>query len=221
MVLPYRRARAFESDDFDSLVERMSVLQMMKASPADRWFKVQSLGGALATSSKDRVFFDMRAYDALTGSQRLAVAAHELTHIKQRDSRHQQRHVAIPGYLAWGASFLLYLELMLRALPPGPPAEASSIIAVLAFVASSFTWLACLVVLLLVNGGWRRAAELRCDLGAVAFTSGEDMIGALRVQEGLLSPELKKSVRYRMNNRLYRYPSFREREEAIRRGPSS
>ena len=52
----------------------MSVLHMMKKDPADRWFKVQALGGALATSSRDRVFFDARGYDMLTDPQRQAVA---------------------------------------------------------------------------------------------------------------------------------------------------
>jgi len=217
MVLPYRRSKAFESSDLDSLAERMSVLHMLKKNPADRWFKVQSLGGALATSSKDRVFFDSRGYDMLTGPQRLAVAAHELTHISQRDPRHQKRHVTIPSYLVWGASFLLYFELMLGALPRGLPAGAWSIVAMLAFVASSFTWLACSIFLLLINGRWRRAAELRCDLAAASYTSGEDMIAVLRIQESLLSLEQKQSVRYRINSRLFHYPSFREREEAIRK----
>ena len=199
----------------------MSVLHMMKKDPADRWLTVQDLGGALATSSRDRVFFDSRGYDMLTDPQRLAVAAHELTHIGRQDPGHQQKHVTIPAYLAWGLSFLLYFELMVRALPPGLPSGAWSVVAMLAFVASLFTWLACLVVLLLANGGWRRAAELRCDLEAASFTSGEDMTAALWVQENLLSPGLKKSVRYRINSRLFPYPSLQEREEAIRRGISS
>ena len=216
MLPPYSGAKPFISNDFDSLAVKMSALQMMKNDPADRWFKVRTLGGALATSSRDWVFFDSRGYDALSEQQRLAVAAHELTHIRARDADHQRRHVAFPGYVIWGTSFVLTSAQIFAVLPTGLPMGARLIVIILGFVASFFIWIVCLIILLLLNGRWRKAAELRCDLVAASVTSGEDMIAALGAQEALLSPELRKSLRYRVNNRLFPYPSFRERVEAIR-----
>jgi len=191
-------AKPFESPELDSLAQRMSVLQKMDPNPKERWYVGR---GYVGYSTMNRVFFGSRMLSSLNDSQRIAVAAHELVHIREGDTRHALWRISIPSYM-------VFLGLLVLSTWAG---RASAITMVGALVGL----IACLAILTQANAGWRRAAELRCDVVASSFIDGRDLIEALRIQNSFISPKLRKSLGFRFGSRLY--PSQAEREEAILR----
>ena len=193
-------ARPFESSELDSLVSRMSVLEKMSTNPKDRWFIGR---GSAAYSSKTRVIFGRRFYERLTEAQRLAVAAHELVHIREGDAGYAERHVTIPALVCWLGPFLVSLALW----------RIFFVAAILGLVGLEL----CLFSSIYSIRGWRRAAELRCDVVAASFVDGQDLIAALRILDAFISPAQRRGLSYRLAHWMLPYPSLGEREEAIGR----
>ena len=191
-------AKPLESTEFDSLAGRMYALPRMSNNPADRWF----IGaGSIFYSTSSRVIFGQRLYNLVTDNQRLALAAHELVHIRERDARYASRHVTIPAVTGFLTFFLIsyaFWHLLLASL-----------------LVSLFGWIFLLLIFLASIGSWRKKIELRCDVIAATFVDGQDLIAGLRIQDSLIPRNRKRGFSYRLATKMTPYPSLGEREEAI------
>lgn len=207
---------SFQSHELDLLAERMGALRRMNPDSARRWFKVRSLGGSLAGSSKGKVIFDATQFEKLTDAQLLAVAAHELVHIRENHEGYRKWHVFVPSYLVAASLFLLSLASLPDAVPRYIIIPDSALV-LLSLVFSSVGWTISLLILVILNRGWRKSAELKCDAIASSFVDGRDLIDALKLQDTFVSLKLKSSLQFRWFSWLNPYPSLKEREEAIHR----
>jgi Zn-dependent protease with chaperone function len=190
-------AKPFESPELDALADRMLATTRMSGNPRDRWYEGR---GSVGYTFRNRVVFGKKLSGMLSGGQRLAVAAHELVHVREDDSRHANTHIVYPAAIVGFAVFLTSLILW-RIFP------ASALF----FVVS---WTGSLSLLFLGSAGWRRRVELRCDVVACSYVDGNDLTEVLRIQDSLIPPKMRKTLAYRLASRMY--PSNADREHAIR-----
>jgi Zn-dependent protease with chaperone function len=210
-----RRPVPFESADFDSLASQMEVLPRLSPNRLQRWYKAR-LGGALAVSRKDKVFFDFGAFEKLTEPQRLAVAAHELAHIREGDYSYTRSRIVVPTLVVAAVVFMISLWLVYSRTPRYIVESDPDGLVIVPLIPSALAFWLFGMFFRLLQGSWRRKAELRCDVLAATYCDGNALIEALRYQETLLTPKQKRSLRRRIASRLQPYPSQQEREEAIR-----
>lgn len=201
-------AKPFASDDLDDLASRMSALPMMSKDRNDRWFRGR---GTTAYSTATRVIFGRDLDERLSDGQRRAVAAHELVHVRERDASYANWHIRIPSLVIAALAYLLTLWWLRSTLPEGIFMTGELIFSVLPAV---FMLIIAIVVFRLLARPWRRRAEVRCDVIAASVVSPDDLISALRIQEGLLTPKMRKAIAYRLWKG--EYPPHGERERAIR-----
>jgi len=149
----------------------------------------------------NRIIFGLTLYEKLSEVQRVAVAAHELVHVKEGDYSYALKHIALPSYL-------LFVGILISSIWAGR-------LFLLVVLLALFVWVACQTSLMQIHASWRREAELRCDVIAASFIDGRDLIEALRIQSSLVTPKQRRSWGYRFASRMY--PSQVEREEAILR----
>ena len=76
------KASPFSSESLDNLAEIMHVTRTLKKTKLDRYYKARLRVGGMAFL--DRIFFDANYFDTLLADEVLAVAAHELTHLKKK-----------------------------------------------------------------------------------------------------------------------------------------
>lgn len=195
-------AKPFRSGVLDSLAERMGVLPHMSADPGDRWFTGKNL---MAFSNLNRVVIGAPLMSRLTEAQMSAVAAHELVHVREGDSRYTQRRIDIPSAVL-GVAFFLAMSFTI--------ASGSILLILVAWLCGFFVWIVARVLLSDRYRAWRRATELRCDKVAASFVNPEDLIAALVIEEAMIPPNIRRSRAYGRAATLY--PTLAERIEAIR-----
>ena len=198
------RRTSFASPELDSLAQRMGAEPYLVSNRAKRYFKVRGLPGA--ASSKNRVFFGAEIYERFTEGKRLAVAAHEFVHIRERDTRYRFRHQALPDDAV----------LLVAVLVFGIAIETQFMFAALVvLLGSAFSFPALQVVLYWANSKTYREMELRCDREAIKFVDAQDLIDVLKESRALIPPRLRRGLRYKLAS--WAYPDIDERYEAIRR----
>ncbi|MDA4119781.1 MAG: M48 family metalloprotease [Thaumarchaeota archaeon] len=201
-------ATPFASAELDALADHMSVSGMLSRNPGDRWFRGP---GITAYTRGSRVVFGFELDKKLNDAQKLAVAAHELIHVRERDARHAFWHIDLPAIATGTAAFVLFATWLYLVLPP----YTVPVVAMLGLVVGGFAWVCALVVFRTLAKPWRRKTELRCDVMAVAFVDGDDLLAALRLLDTLLTPKLKRKIAYKLWKS--EYPVTYVREAAIRK----
>jgi Zn-dependent protease with chaperone function len=194
----------------------MNVAQKLSPNRSQRWYKARIVG-ALAVSRKNRVYFDSQPFETLTDAQRLAVAAHELVHIHQGDFAHARTRIVIPTFVASAIILAIFFWLVYSRTPQYIIESDPDGLVILPLIPAALAFWLFGMFFQLLQGSWRRKAELRCDTITATYTDRNALIEALRVQDTLLTPKQKRSFRYRLTKRLRPYPSLQEREDAIRK----
>lgn len=209
--------KPFASGELDELAIRMSVLGRLGKDPKDRWFKGP---GLTAYAVGRRVVFGVQFDEKLNDAQRRAVAAHELVHIREGDARKGFWRVTVPSVVAFFIAFTLsarwfYAMLPLYLLSP----DATIVILALAVIVGLVIFGLGEFFFRILAKPWRRRMELRCDVLAVPFIDGNELIAALGIQDTLLTPSLRRKVTYRLWKG--EYPTTEARAEAIREAMAS
>lgn len=204
LVRSRRKLEPFDSPQLDELAGRMGVLRRLNKKQryffSPRAYSAFSFPGGIA--------FGKWYWDSLGDGQRMAIAAHEFSHIKSNDGIRRFLRIALPSLVVTLAimitiSFVLPYSASLAVLE----GVGIGVGTVLVFM-SSYTLLS------LINAPWRRRTELRCDADAAKYAEGEDLIGALSLWEGMISEKARKTMRYRILSRYY--PTLAQRTETIR-----
>ena len=202
------KATPFQSESIDNLAETMQVTKILKKPQSDRYYKARLRVGGMAFL--DRVLFDATYFGTLQADEVLAVAAHELTHLKKRHGIKKFFRLTVPSALiAVLMGFFVFFNFTSVDTTPliGSLGKiASSLLAVLFF---GFLGL---VAALFVNAKWLRNQETECDLSTVKYLNGEPMITAL-IKLNNLRPQ--------RNTRIERYlpklyPTIEQRISDIR-----
>ncbi len=198
-----RKLEPFDSPQLDELAERMGVLNRLNRK--QRYFFARRAYSAF--SFPGGVAFGRWYWNKLDDGERMAIAAHEFSHIKSNDGVRRFLRIPLP-------SLAVTLALMITISSVLPYSASAAVLeevgvgvaTVLIFVLSS-------TFLSLINAHWRRRTELNCDADAARYVNGEDLIRALSLWESAISEKTRKAMRYRIQTRFY--PTLAERTEAI------
>jgi Zn-dependent protease with chaperone function len=175
-------------------------------------------------NTKQRYFFSRRAYSAfsfpggvtfgkwywnnLNDGERMAIAAHEFSHIRSNDVIKRFLRVAMP-------SFVATLAIMITISSMLPYNTSMALLeGVGVGVATIIVFTLSYSLLSVINAPWRRRTELNCDADAAKYTNGEDLIRALSFWENAVSEKARRTTRYKIQS-IY-YPSLAERVDTIR-----
>jgi Peptidase family M48 len=113
----------------------------------------------------------------MTQDQRVAIAAHEFVHVRERDNRYDRLYSRLPPALVWVA-------IGVWALSQADPSSGIVLLIVaipLAFIYAPF-WLK------VAAAKHYRERELRCDMVAAQYVDGEALISALSLADPILNP---------------------------------
>jgi len=190
---------AFASPEFDRLAERMGSLTYLDPDTRKRYYKIDRMKGA--ASYKRRVYFGARLFESLTEGERLALAAHEFSHLRNRDGRYRYWRITAP------------IELILLA-SVGLAFYQGSQAVWLALLLSFPLWgYALRAALMLSHAKALKAQELRCDQEAVKYTKAQDLLEGLKKSRAFMTPRELRSWGFKIASRTY--PSDEERYQAI------
>lgn len=199
-----RRLEPFDSPQLDELAKRMGVLNRLNKKQryffSRRPYSAFSFPGGIA--------FGKWYWDSLDDGERMAIAAHEFSHIKSKDGIRRFLRIGMP-------SFVITLAIMI-AIASILPYSASAAVLEDAGVAlgTAFVFVCVFTLTSLINAPWRRRTELNCDADAAKYANGEDLIRALSLWESVIGEKARKTIRYRILSRYY--PTLAQRTETIR-----
>lgn len=201
-----RKLQPFDSPQLDVLAERMGVLRQLDRK--HRYFL--SSRGYSAFSFPGGIAFGRAFWNAIDDGERLAIAAHEFSHIKSRDMEKRFLRIVLPPVVVTLAVMIPLITLWVNDLPDSETLLAFIVVAVgtAALYSSTYTTTS------LLGASWRRRMELSCDEDAARFTNGEDLIRALSLWHDAADRVGKKNIRTRIQGRFY--PSLAERAAAVR-----
>ncbi len=203
-----KRIVPFDSTVFDALADEMGASAYLPTNRHKRYFSVKGLQGAATVRKK--VYIDRDLLGQLSEGQSLAIVAHEFIHLRSRDGRYRFRHLTLPIYLAILA--FLFLPGVIARFTRIPPVFGSVWVLLLITLG---VWIYGLWVLLVVtNAKTFRNQETRCDLEALQFVTGEDLIAALAKADSMTTSKERRRWRYRILSRTY--PPLEERFHKIR-----
>jgi Zn-dependent protease with chaperone function len=187
----FLRGRAFSSPEFDSLASRMDADRYLDRNREERYFMTKDR--VLALSLGNKVLFGKAFHDSLSREQRLAVLAHEFSHIRDGDNRYKAKKVIQRSFLALTAMLIL------------PYALTGSLI--LSALASSLAFLIALELSALLNRMKYNEMEVRCDKVAVSYLGGRALEESLVIAQSYIhrkgrwdrkldeSPKSSKAIR--------------------------
>lgn len=199
-----RKLEPFKSPQLDELAERMSVLSRLNGK--QRYFLSKRAYSAF--SFPGGIAFGKWYWSNLDDGERLAIAAHEFSHIKSNDGIRRFWRIALPSLVVT----LVVMLTVASVLVYSPSMTTFALVGVALGTALTF---ACSFVLMSsINAGWRRSMELDCDIEAAKYTNGEDLIHALSLWDSVISDKTRKTLQYRILSSLY--PTLSERAQAIR-----
>jgi peptidase M48-like protein len=190
-------AKSFESSELDSLAEKMNVSGFLSSNSDERYFLTKANMAALSLGNK--LLFGANYYLALTDKQRLAVAAHEFSHVLGKDGEHRRKRVVAPAALV--AVLLAALTLL----------ATGSVLLVECALAVGF-----LVPLPLLSAAYAKqyhTQEMRSDRLAASFVDGEALVGAIQAAESMVNLRTKRTFTQKI--RVRRHPSTKSRVDAI------
>jgi Zn-dependent protease with chaperone function len=200
-----RRLEPFDSAELDELAGRMGVLG--KLNRRQRYFFARSRYSAF--SFPGGVAYGKAYWNSLDAGERIAIGAHEFSHMRNDDVRKRQVRILLPGLaiMIILASVWIYYIL--------PYMADSVLLAAVGLVSLVLALSGSLLLLGALNAPWRRRTELNCDIEAARYADGEDLISALELWEGGVSQKARRKMRYRVQSSFY--PSLSQRVEAIRK----
>jgi Zn-dependent protease with chaperone function len=202
------KASPFSSESLDSLAEIMLVTTTLKKTKLDRYYKARLRVGGMAFL--DRIFFDANYFDTLLADEVLAVAAHELTHLKKRHGAKKFFRLTVPSAII-GVLMGFFVFFNFASMDPIP--LVGSLGKVLSsLLAALFFGFFGLVVALYVNAKWLRSQETECDLSSVKYLNGEPMITALIKLNNLRPRRITRIERFLPKL----YPTLEQRINDIR-----
>lgn len=204
-----RKLEPFDSLQLDDLAQRMGV--MSRLDREQRYFLSRRAYSAF--SFPGGIAFGRWYWNSLDDPERLAIAAHEFSHIKSNDGIKRFARIGLPSLVAT----LAIMITVSYSLAYSASVATLDLVAVALGTALTFTL--SFTVVGLVNAPWRRRIELKCDIEAAKNANGEDLIRALSLWEGAVSEKAKKTTRYRILSRYY--PTLAERSKAIRAAPAN
>lgn len=199
-----RRLEPFESPQLDELARRMGVLSRLNRK--QRYFLSRRTYSAF--SFPGGVAFGSWYWNSLEDGERMAIAAHEFSHIRSNDMIRRFWRIAVPSLVV-----TLVIMLAVSSMLVYGPSIAIFALPGLA-LGTVLTFVCSFMILGSINAGWRRSMEMRCDIDASKYANGEDLIHTLSLWEGAISEKVKKTIRYRILSRFY--PTLAERTQAIR-----
>jgi Zn-dependent protease with chaperone function len=92
------KAKPFQSESLDQLAEVMKVIKILKKNNLDRYYNAPFLRqGGMASSG--RLFFDAKYLEKLLPDEKLAVAAHEFTHLNRRHGLKKFVRLQLPAMI--------------------------------------------------------------------------------------------------------------------------
>jgi Zn-dependent protease with chaperone function len=182
----------------------MGVVKQLAKNSHKRYFRVKKKIGALSTAS-GRLIFDEQVYDTLNANERVAVAAHEFVHIRERDWRRQRTHYFAPSIAIWCVPTILWVVFR-NSLP-------LSVIGILLFVGLPLAIVYLPFFLRVLEAEKSREIELRCDRVAAQFVDPSDLASALIIVDRITTPAMRGKILYRWGVRLY--PTLQEREKIL------
>jgi Zn-dependent protease with chaperone function len=104
----FGKVEAFENREFDMLAEKMLVTkQLRKKKP----YVFSSRVWLNAKATRNHVEFSKELYKNLTDKERLAIAAHEFGHIRERHHLIKFKRIFIPSAVASFPVFMVGLEI--------------------------------------------------------------------------------------------------------------
>jgi Zn-dependent protease with chaperone function len=200
------KATPFQSESLDNLAETMHVSTILKKPKLDRYYKARLRVGGMAFL--DRIFFDATYFNTLLPDEMLAVAAHELTHLKKRHGTKKFFRLTVPSALIGVLmSFLVFFNF--ESIDPIPLVGSLGKVGSSLLAAVFFGFFG-LVAALFANAKWLRNQETECDLSSVKYLNGEPMITAMiklnnlrpkritRIEQFL--PKLYPTIEQRIND---------------------
>ena len=200
-----RRLESFDSPQLDALAERMGVLGRLNRK--QRFFL--SKRGYSAFSFPGGVGFGRAYWEHLDEAERMAIAAHEFSHIRSNDLLRRFLRMVLPP-----AAVTLGVMIPLVSWTNALPDSVFPVVLLFVAVATVALYTSTYALVALLNAPWRRRVEMKCDVVAAKYTDGEALIRALSLWEGAVSGKARRTVRHRFLSR--NYPSLAERAEAIR-----
>jgi Zn-dependent protease with chaperone function len=169
------KATPFPSESLDNLADTMHVSGILKKTKLDRYYKARLRVGGMAFL--DRIFFDATYFNTLLPDEMLAVAAHELTHLKKRHGTKKFFRLTFPSALIGVLmGFLVFFNF--ASIDPIPLVGSLGKV-VSSLLAALFFGFFGLVATLFANAKWLRNQETECDLSSVKYLNGEPMITAM------------------------------------------
>jgi len=201
-----RRLEPFDSPQLDELAGRMGVVRRLNGR--ERYFL--SSRGYSAFSFPGGIAFGKGYWDHLGEGERLAIAAHEFSHIRSNDAMTRFLRIGLPS-LALALAIMLGISSVLIY---GPSNSVDTLELAGVTLGTVLVFLCSYTLMNLVNAPWRRRMELRCDTEAAKYTNGEDLIRALSLWQGAISEKAQRTFRYRIQSRSY--PTLEDRVRAIR-----
>ena len=202
------KASPFPSESLDNLAKTMHVSRILKKTKLDRYYKARLRVGGMAFL--DRIFFDTNYFNTLLPDEVLAVAAHELTHLKKRHGTKKFFRLTVPsatiGVLMGFIVFFTFTAINAIPLVGSLGKVVSSLLATLFFGFFG------LVAALFANAKWLRNQETECDLSSVKYLNGEPMITAM-IKLNNLRPQRNTRIE-RVLPKLY--PTIEQRINDIR-----
>lgn len=202
------KASPFPSESLDNIAETMQVSRILKKTKLDRYYKARLRVGGMAFL--DRIFFDATYFDMLLPDEVLAVAAHELTHLKKRHGTKKFFRLTVPSAMIGVliGFFVFFNFASINAIPfIGSLGKVVS-----SLLATFFFGFFGLVAALFVNAKWLRSQETECDLSSVKYLNGEAMITAM-IKLNNLRPQRNTRIE-RFLPKLY--PTIEQRINDIR-----
>ncbi len=162
-------ARPFTSSGLDSIAESMGTSALLSQDRRDRYF-ITPAKRVTAASLGNKVLFGRGYYERLTEKERLAVGAHELAHMLEKDSSRPRVAMLSLGT----AAILTVVSYVLM---------HSVLLSEIAFCASFFPLISTLSSR---DQERRRLEELKCDGISASLVGGAHMISSIRAAESLL-----------------------------------
>ncbi len=202
------KASPFPSESLDNLAETMDISRILKKPMSDRYYKARLRVGGMAFL--DRIFFDATYFDTLLPDEVLAVAAHELTHLKKRHGTKKFFRLTVPSALI-GVLTGLLVFFNFSSIDPIPLVDSLGKV-VSSLLATLFFGFFGLVAALYVNAKWLRNQETECDLSSVKYLNGEPMITAMIKLNNLRPQRITRIERFLPKL----YPTIEERINDIR-----
>jgi Zn-dependent protease with chaperone function len=189
-------AKPFDSSELDSLAERMGVMPSLGRNPRDRYFTTGARDVTAATLGS-KVVFGKSYFERLSDDERLAVCAHEFSHIMDHDN--ERSKIASSSL---GVSLILVTAAFLG---------SHSVLLAESVFCVSFLGLA--GILSSRDAERSRLQELRCDNVAASFVGGGPMIASIRLADSMLIQKSRRSLLRR--SRRNQSPTVDERASAI------